>query len=269
MGIPSSVAGRMGGRFAAIIAVVAIPAHAVLFPEPLHLVRQIDEPISGARTTIHQYCSGDRVVTVSGSRVVIADHGRQELIEIDRAAATFSITSFGELARAAQEFAPRRAAAAAVPEGKIVEGRRSADGRPLETIEYVQSKAVERVVVTVSVDRQVPLTFEAVEALIGAAFPNQRSFIHEAMLRAAAAGSAERRMQTAARPAHALPSEHSVAVEAFGEQVTFRSAVIALERQQVPPELLTIPPGARRVESKQLTMPRVMREIESLPPPSQ
>ncbi|HUP49909.1 MAG TPA: hypothetical protein VNA04_14070, partial [Thermoanaerobaculia bacterium] len=133
---PSCVAGGVGGKVALVaaflVAAVALPAPAVLFPEPLHLVREIEDPISGTTVRIHEYCAGDRIVTVNGSLVVIADYGRQELTEVDRNAGTFSITSFADLARAGAAFAPRETAVSAAGEGRILAPARSPDGRHIE-----------------------------------------------------------------------------------------------------------------------------------------
>src|SRR5436305_2028175 len=71
----------------------------LLFPKPLHLVRRIDDPISKTTATIDEYCVGNRVITVRGSKVGIADYDAQQLTEIDHAAQTWSVTPFADIAK--------------------------------------------------------------------------------------------------------------------------------------------------------------------------
>src|SRR5688500_2496689 len=75
----------------------AAPAR-VLFPTNLHLTRQVQDPLSGKTVTIDEYCSGNRVVSVSGDKTVIADYDKQQLIEINRKEGTYSISRFDEVA---------------------------------------------------------------------------------------------------------------------------------------------------------------------------
>src|SRR5438874_8531547 len=75
-------------------------AVAVLFPKPIHFVRKVDDSISGKSVTFDQYCAGNRIVTVRGARVTIADYEKQELTEVDREAGTYSVTRFDEIAKA-------------------------------------------------------------------------------------------------------------------------------------------------------------------------
>lgn len=70
-----------GIAFALASAAMAADA---LFPRPLHIVRRVEDPVAGTSATLHEYCAGDQIVTVHGSRVVIADYARQQLLEIDR-----------------------------------------------------------------------------------------------------------------------------------------------------------------------------------------
>jgi hypothetical protein len=65
----------------------------------LHLARHVDDPISKTSATIDEYCARNRVVTVRGSKVTIADYEAQQLTEIHHAAQTWSVTSFADIAR--------------------------------------------------------------------------------------------------------------------------------------------------------------------------
>src|SRR5437667_6803753 len=94
-----------GGSFAVLLlsfGLLALPALAAgpLFPRPLQLTRVVDNPSGGEPTIIEEYYSGFRVVSVVGQRTVIADYEKQEILEIDRAASTYSVTSFEQLAQA-------------------------------------------------------------------------------------------------------------------------------------------------------------------------
>ncbi|HWW60351.1 MAG TPA: hypothetical protein VN181_03195, partial [Thermoanaerobaculia bacterium] len=62
------------GIITAVLASLALAPAAfgatVLFPKPLHLVRRIEDPLArGAATTVHEYCAGNQIITVNGSRV--------------------------------------------------------------------------------------------------------------------------------------------------------------------------------------------------------
>lgn len=238
----------------AAFAVAATASAAALFPEPLHIVRQSTDPISGITSTVHEYCSGDRIATVNGSLTVIADYARGEVTEIDRGRGTFSITSFEDIARAAVSHGPQPVAKS-MSEPRTLGLRQSADGRQLESYEFSNAEGYQQVVVTVSVDRKMHISAEAAEALTGAAFPNRRTFVHDAIMRAASG------------PQVALPSEHAISYEFAGEKLVFRSAIISIDRQLAPEEALMIPPGSRRVETRLTSVPRAMEELDRLPRP--
>jgi hypothetical protein len=50
------------------------------------------------------------------------------------------------------------------------------------------------------------------------------------------------------------------------ERVVFRATVVAADRTLVPVDLLTIPPGATRIESKLVAVPRMLHDIDNLRP---
>src|SRR5258708_10883545 len=89
-----------------------ISAATVLFPTPLHLTRTVEDPLSGTSSTIDEYYSANRVVTVRGDRTVIVDYERREVTEIDHANATYSVTTFDDVANARPHRAAHPAAAA-------------------------------------------------------------------------------------------------------------------------------------------------------------
>ena len=249
-----------------LLAVSPTVATDVLFPEPLHLRREVHDPISGSVTTIDQYCTGNRIVSVTGGRVAITDYAVEELTEIDRDAATFSITAFRDIARAAGSM-PRAASKAATAEPRALPSRRAADGRSLEAFEFVRRDDGESLTIEVAVDRQVALSAAALEALIGAAFPNTRGPVHEAVMRAAAPSSAPGRLiQTDSAPSFALPFEQVITTETAGERLIFRTAIVSVDRELPPADVVTIPPGATRLESRLVAVPRMLREIDDVRP---
>lgn len=214
-------------------------AQEVLFPRPLHLVRSIDDPLSGGAVTVDQYCAGNRIVTVRGQRVSIADYGRQELTEIDRAARTYSVTPFDAIAK---------------------------------SIPAASSKKSD-VKVRVNVSERVTLSRDALDVLIGAAYPNPRRAEHDAIVSAIRAKGGEKFRAAASNAKASSVAEYALPVEQIatydaggGETVTVRDAVVHVATDTIPPELLLIPPGATRVESARIRAARELRALDELPP---
>ena len=210
-----------------LLGVSSVLGAGALFPTPLHLVRRIDDPISRTTTTLDEYCYGDRIVTVNGDRVAIADYGEQTLTEIDHRRVTWSVMRFDDIAKA-------RPAAVA------------------------QSKTT----VNVVVDRSVALSREAVEVLAGAAYPNRRDERHEQILRAAAPTGGGRIAAQSASADYGLPSDTSIV---FDEGLTYRNVVIRIDHDLPPPQAMLIDPGATRVESHLTRMTREMQQLDALP----
>ena len=201
-------------RISAMLAVVLVCAPLldaaradVLFPARLHLTREVTDPLAGGVITVEEYCSGNRMVSVSGDRTVIVDYERQEITEIDRRAATYSVARFEEIASA------------------------------------TRGKRAPAVKADVKVDRSVPLSREAVEALIGAAYPNSPGPEHEAVLQAAASLSVN-----AGNAAYGLPVMQVFTYEEGGSAITIRSAITRVGTEDVPSELVMIPRAAKRVQ---------------------
>lgn len=244
---------------AALTFATALSGAEVLFPQPLHLVRRIDDPVSRSTVTLHEYAAGNQLVTVNGARVAIADYDKQQITEIDRAAGTYSITRFDEIATSSAV----SGATSSAKRGVASEAKRKWTVTPLagRTRESFELKSNDSEKIEVGVDRRVSLSRAAVEVLIGAAFPNKRSEAHDAILEAAGNGRGQIRSEGAAQERFALPAEQSVTWDAGGERVTIRSAVVDLTNDLPPADLLTIPPGAQRVESRTT---RLLRELENL-----
>lgn len=224
---------------------LAVSSIGALFPTPLHLVRRIDDPISGKSETVEEFCSGNRIITVNGPRVVIADYGQQVVTEIDHRLLNYSITRFDEIAKAL----PPPAAAKSSAEWKV-----SALGNAYEITRGSET-------VRVTVDRGVSLTREAVEVLVGAAYPRRRSEEQEQVMRAAAPpGSGRIAAQSEAQ--YGLPLEQSVTWE---DGLTMHSVIVRVDHDLPPPRLLVIDPGATRVESRLTRTARELQQLDALP----
>jgi hypothetical protein len=253
----------------------------VLFPKNLHLTRQVSDPLTGSTTTIEEYCYGNRIVSVSGDKTVIADYDKQEITEIDRRAGTFSISRFDEVANVGADGGNRTASAetigsdgvkrdrwAATPRGV----RGSAAGRSVEQFEFVEQ--FERAEagqtgrkVEVAIDRSIVLSQEAVEVLIGAAYPNPRREEHEPLLRAAAARDASRVISANAEnatpdAAYGLPVTQAFTYSDSGSELTFRTTVTRIGSEAPPADALIIPPAAKQVESHTTAVRRQLRELD-------
>ncbi|HEV7766227.1 MAG TPA: hypothetical protein VGQ76_14575 [Thermoanaerobaculia bacterium] len=225
-GLRVSRVGRGGVLFIVLLTVaLSAPAAELLFPEPHHFVRRIDDPISGTVSTVHEYCAGNQVVTIHGDSVSIADYGKQEVIEIDRAAGTYSVTRFEEIARA----------------------------------NPYRERKTDDVKVDVKVDASVSLSRSAIEVLIGAAYPNRRSSEHDSILNASRKRG--RGIESQASDLHALPVEQTIEHEGL----TLRSSIISMTSERVPQDALLIPPGAKLVESRIVRLARELRDLDRLP----
>ncbi len=249
-----------------------------LFPQNLHLTRQVQDPLSGTTTTIDEYCSGNRMVAISGNRTVIVDYDKQEITEIDRGKGTWSVSRFSDIASADAEMGASKkrvaAAATAAPERErwkvTPQGQRGAAGRSVDQFEFVDQGEIRRKV-DVGVDRSVTLTRDAVEVLIGAAYPNTVRDEHEAVLRAAASAGApagrgvaasSAAPSTATEATYGLPLTQTFTYSDAGSELTFRSAITRVGSEMVPPEMLIIPPGSKRVESPAAAVRRQLRELD-------
>lgn len=271
----------MGAAMLVVSSVLA--AAEVLFPQPLHITRRIDDPVSKTSTTVHEYCAGNQIVSVNGDRVTIVDYAKQEMTEIDRAAGTFSIARFDEIAKAIPATpAPankKGIASNAEPpsrnwRARSLGAKTSPAGRSMEAFELApEVEGMDKVRIEVGVDNRVRLSRNAVEALIGASFPNPKRDEHEAILRASSGGRAEKRQLTAnanaapaanaaAEPDYALPVEQTLRVEFDGSTITLRNSILDVRNELPPDTVRQIPPGARQVESRAVRLVREARELD-------
>lgn len=272
--LPTKRTGWVGGRVALVllIATPLLASDVPLFPVPLHFVRRLEDPISGVTTDVDEYCTGNKIITVRGERTAIADYEGQQLIEIDRAASTYSVATFEDISRArslAARPAPAKqnpiASDALRPTWKTsAHGVRSSQsGRSADSFEI----SSDNVKVDLAVDRQITLSRAALDALSGASYPNKPDAQQDAIARACARTS-DAQTQIAGDGSYGLPLEQSITVDADAKtHLTVRNSIVKITSELPPPELIAIPAGAALVESRAARMVKTLSETEHAPPP--
>ena len=272
--------GRRGAaiRFVAvaIVCFAAVPASRaaeVLFPSPLHITREVSEPISGTKIVIDEYCHGSRVVAVSGTRTAIADYAKGELTSIDFGRGTYSVTTFEVLAAAnapSTSTGQRRQARVAATDSWSVEHRGGAvvASRPGEVFEAERRSESVREVVRVTADRQWRVSRSALEALLGTGYPHAPSDSADVVMRSLRASSPRIGSDAVgASPSdeYHIPLEQVLRYELGGEVVESRNVVVRIGTELPPADVMTIPPGARLVESEAVAGRRLLEELDRLP----
>lgn len=249
---------------------------AVLFPQPLHLTRVVETPFNG-RETVEEYLSGNRVITVSADRTVIVDYDQQTVTEISRRAGTYSITPFEKLARASQASRRGVSATAKMPAASDWDVRDSSRPAGRERGEYSVArppKASAVVEMQVGVDPAVQLSRAAIEVLVGATYPQSESVESTVAMRAITrrGGVVERRLaaqSAGATETFALPIEQSVTyATGDGENVTVRNRVTRVGNELPPPDVASIPAGAKLIASPAVETQRRLEELEQVAPPN-
>jgi hypothetical protein len=237
-----------------------------LFPKPLHLVKRIDDPLAKKPVTVDEYCYGDRIVSISGDRVTVIDYAAQTVTSIDHAASTWSVTRFDEIANARPKSSGVKAAEASAAKVTPAGMKSSAGGRSVETydIEAAQTR------VSIGFDRSIAISRGAVEALIGAAYPNAHRPEHDAILSVAGRGGKQSRMASSSEKSepvaeYGLPSEQSITIDSDGESVTLKTSVLRVDGDLPPQRATLIDPGATRIESPIERFNREMHDADTIP----
>jgi hypothetical protein len=270
----------VGGKsillLAAAAPLLAATADTPLFPTPLHLVRQIEDPIANMTIEVDEYCSGNRIISVRADKTVIVDYDRQEMLEIDRSAGTYSVARFEEIARMQAIADPperrlnRQAAAAPETSWKTTAlgAAHSPIGRSADAFEIVSS-GPEPIRVEVAVDRALTLSRAALDALAGSAYPNRPSAQQEAVARACLRSTSASADRTPAGDAsYGLPLAQTITIQADPKtRLTVRNVIVRINHELPPPEVLAIPAGAKLVESRAATLVKSLEEIEQATPP--
>lgn len=240
----------------------------VLFPKPLHLTREIVDPISGTTTRVEQYCLANRVVSIAGSRTVIADYGSSELTEIDRQHGTYSVTPFASVAAAHPHRAGARRSAAGNAAPPVE--HRGTDRRAGRSVDlYAADDASQNLHTEVAVDPTAVLSRDAFDILTGAAYPNDgnatsdiaRSAARRPGVTATAAGAAT---GATSAESYGLPIDQTQRWEVGGRTVTAVNRVTRVGDEVAPPDMLAIPPGARKVDSMIVRTPREAGQLDAL-----
>jgi hypothetical protein len=255
--------------FAILIAIpFAATAAEPLFPQPLHIVRVIDDPIAGRSMTVEEYYAGNRVVAVSDERVAIADYAAETLTRIDRATGTFSIVRFADLAAARGELVPeRRLAMSSESSTPLPPGTATHLGRSVELHKADLGDAAGSV--EIAVDRSFILSTKALEVVTGSAWPAVPTPQGQAILSATAPSSELRGIASQSFRAHGLPVLVRTTFRIGSDSLTVENRVESTSSATVPPELIAIPPGASEVPHPGVEAARRLRELETIAPKSE
>ena len=264
-----SAATLVAAFFILIFALPAVAASKTLFPVPLHLTREIVNPVSNAKSVVEEYCNGNRIVSVSGSRTAIVDYDKGEITAIDFEAGTYSITKFETIAKA-HEGMTRAAHADDARDWKVESRGGSVVGsRPGQTIEAEHDSDHVRQRIRVTSDSQMTLSRGAVEALLGLSYPNAADAASGVVLDALraerprlAASSTSSASAANAESEYHLPLEHIVRFEIDGEAIEARAVVTRVGNELAPPDVLAIPPGAKLVDSADVATRKQLEELE-------
>jgi hypothetical protein len=264
-----SAATLVAAFFILIFALPAVAASKTLFPAPLHLTREIVNPVSNAKSVVEEYCNGNRVVSVSGSRTAIVDYDKGEITAIDFEAGTYSITKFETIAKA-HEGMTRAAHADDARDWKVESRGGSVVGsRPGQTIEAEHDSDHVRQRIRVTSDSQMTLSRGAVEALLGLSYPNAADAASGVVLDALRAErprlAANSASSESAESEYHLPLEHIVRFEIDGEAIEARAVVTRVGTELAPPDVLAIPPGAKLVDSDAVAAKKQLEELEHPP----
>ena len=275
-----SLRGRAGWvGFASLLAAnIAFAAPEVLFPAPLHITRELTDPITGSMTVIDDYCHGNRVVSVNGRRTAIAEYDRNVVTTIDFDAGTYSVTKFDELAKAwdAAPAASRGRAAIAsnpvqqrnAPQWRVEsKGGRVVASRPGESVEARLDDGPNQQTIQMTADTQLRVSRAAAEILLGVAYPNRPDPSSAVLLDALRSRQPRIASNGEAAPAEFhIPLEHVIRHQFGGETVEARNVVTRVGSELPPPDIVAVPPGAKLVEADPVAARRMLEELDGVRP---
>ena len=269
--LPTVRRGLLVAFVVSVFAAIPLTAQkAPLFPEPLHVSRTVEDPLMNGPVTIEEYYFGNRVVSVLGQKVVIADYDRGDMTEIDRQAGTYSVTTFEQLA-ALNAIGAQKQATATEEQLELQVAQRRSDSRASESYEAKPKKPHGNLKkLEIGVDRNVKLSRDAVEVMVGAAYPRVRSLETDFFLRGASpspTGPVARTQSAGGRGVadHSLPVDQIVSFDFDGQEIVVRNRIVRVQREAPPADAIAIPPGARLVESNAVTAARTIQDIEPTP----
>ena len=252
------------GALLMLIASSLVAAEENLFPIPLHLLRRVEDPISKTSVELDEYYSGNKVISVRGGRTAIVDYERQEMLEIDRDAGTYSVARFDEIAKSKAATYPRPEKSTELQatgwKTTALGLRAAASGSSVDSFEITSTKG-EKVRVEIGIDRRVLLSREALDVLLGAAYPNTAPSHHDSLARTCSQPSTA---ISSVATQYALPVEQSITYDVpHDKPVTIRTSILKVTNDLPPPEVLAIPAGAKLVESRAALLLRLSREFDS------
>lgn len=262
-----------------LVSASSMAASRPLFPTPLHITRELTNPVSGTKSVVDEYCHGSRVVAVSGRRTSIADYEKGEVLSIDFEAGTYSVTKFEAIAKLHARTATVSTNAASVRpasawkserRGNAMVALRAGEGIDLERTGEGSGNG-QRQQIRLVADQQLSLGRAAIEALLGTGYPNRRDDSADAILAALRTGrgaTAATNSSSAAATTEGeyhLPLQYNVRVDIGGEVVEVRNVVLRVGNELAPPDVLAVPPGATLVESDVVTAQRMLEELDGAP----
>lgn len=256
--------------FALILAGAAspLPAAEALFPQAIHLTREVSDSLSARTTRIEEYCSGNRIVSITGAKTVIADYEKSELTEIDRVSGEYSVTSFETVARAEgmtvsrslEKFGETR------PINLMDRGSRQIRARSGEAYETTIEEARGKITMVIVVDSELELSRDALAVVDGAAWPQPPTREHEVVEAACERQRRTRGIEAASdKRMYLMPLEQTTTWELSGETVRRSNVVVRIGNEFPPPELIAVPPGARLVESRIVQRQKMLDDLDRLP----
>ncbi len=253
---------RVGGRVLLSLAIASplAAADAPLFPQPLHLVRRVEDPIANRTSEVDEFCVANEIITIDGFKTVVVSYDREEVLEIDRAASTYSVARFEEIAavnaltRPPAQKSTTRATTTALGVSTSLAGR-SADAFSI---------VADEVTIDLRVDRVISVSRKAFDALTGANDPNENDARHDAIARAAMRPSIS---SAVAEASYGLPLELSITFDAGrGTHLTIRNAIVRMDSESPPAELLSIPAGSKLVPSRAAKLRKSLEDLKDPPP---
>ncbi|HEU5163022.1 MAG TPA: hypothetical protein VFV54_07750 [Thermoanaerobaculia bacterium] len=260
---PSSIA------VAGLLVLIASTANGAepLFPEPLHLTREIQDPITERTTVVEEYFFGDRAVSTAGAVTVIVDYSKGETIRIDRGNGTWSVATLDDLARAARGSGARANAGGDAGWTIAAGGTDRRGSRNVSVYRATPSSTAggPRVEIEIAIDHAVELTRAGAEVIAGAAWPNERSSEANAILRAAEGeGVVARSAAGAATSADriGLPLDVTMRWRDGDEDLRFVNRVIRVGSERPPPEALAIARGSRRVDDPRVATAALLDALD-------
>ena len=239
-------------------------AQAVLFPNPIHVTREVSDSLSRASATVEEYLVGDRVISIRDERTSIADYSAGTLTEIDRGAGTYSVTPFVDVARARSSRAlgsSRRVR----PESIAIQeaGAASLAGHAARRFRAIVPFGADEAIVEVSISDSLRLSKDAIEVVTGTAWPGTADPQSEVAIQAARLVVPD--SQARAQLSYGFPLEQVSTVTAMGEEIRSVNRVLRLGSELPPADLVAIPPGAREVPSALVERERLLEELDRLP----